>query len=136
MKSVAEHFSSPANGRCKVLKKRVRGSRTGRPVMALLDLLGRRMTLRVLWELSRAAAPLTFRALEETAETNPSVLNSRLHELRAARLVAHNPRGYVLSAEGASLLALLLPLHAWAEDWAVKAGNGRAAASKKKRAIR
>jgi DNA-binding HxlR family transcriptional regulator len=115
--------------------KRVRGSRTGRPVMVLLDLLGRRMTLRVLWELSRAAAPLTFRGLEEAAETNPSVLNTRLHELRAARLVAHDSRGYLLSAEGASLLALLLPLHAWAEDWA-KTGSSRAPASKKKRAIR
>jgi DNA-binding HxlR family transcriptional regulator len=32
-------------------KRRVRGSRTGRPVMALLDLLGRRWTLRIVWEL-------------------------------------------------------------------------------------
>jgi DNA-binding HxlR family transcriptional regulator len=120
----------PASGSRKILMKHVRGSRTGRPVMVLLDLLGRRMTLRVLWELSRAAAPLTFRALEEAAETNPSVLNTRLHELRAARLVAHDSRGYVLSAEGASLLALLLPLHAWAEDWA-RAGSRRALASKK-----
>ena len=29
----------------------VRGSRTGRPIMALLDLLGRRWTLRIIWEL-------------------------------------------------------------------------------------
>ena len=39
------------------LAKPVRGSRTGRPVMVLLDLLGRRMALRILWELSRAAPP-------------------------------------------------------------------------------
>jgi DNA-binding HxlR family transcriptional regulator len=38
------------------------GSRSGRPIMALLDLLGRRMALRILWELSCADAPLTFRA--------------------------------------------------------------------------
>jgi DNA-binding HxlR family transcriptional regulator len=131
MKSVARTYASR-----KVLMKRARGSRTGRPVMVLLDLLGRRMTLRVLWELSRADAPLTFRGLEEAAETNPSVLNSRLHELRAARLVVHDSGGYVLSVEGASLLALLLPLHAWAEDWAVKASNAPTSASKKKRAIR
>ena len=31
--------------------KPVRGSKTGRPIMALLDLLGRRWALRVLWEL-------------------------------------------------------------------------------------
>ncbi len=36
------------------------------------------MALRVLWELSKAQAPLTFRALQEAAETNPSVLNARL----------------------------------------------------------
>ena len=32
----------------------VRGSRTGRPIMAALDLLGRRWALRVLWELRDA----------------------------------------------------------------------------------
>ena len=42
---------------------RVRGSRTGRPIMAALDLLGRRWALRILWEL-RAGA-LSFRALPE-----------------------------------------------------------------------
>ena len=46
--------------------------------MVVLDLLGRRMALRILWELSRAPEPLTFRALQTAAETNPSVLNSRL----------------------------------------------------------
>ena len=67
----------------------MRGSRTGRPVMALLDLLGRRMALRILWELSRADAPLTFRALQGAADTNPALLNTRLKELRAAGLVVH-----------------------------------------------
>ena len=43
-------------------KRAVRGSRSGRPIMALLDLLGRRWTLRVLWEL-RADA-LGFRELQ------------------------------------------------------------------------
>jgi hypothetical protein len=70
--------------------RRVRGSATGRPIMALLDLLGRRMTLRILWEL-REDRRLTFRALQEAAETNPSVLNARLAELRSAHLVATAP---------------------------------------------
>ena len=96
--------------------KRVRGSATGRPIMALLDLLGRRMTLRILWELRDG--PLTFRALQEAAATNPSVLNARLAELREARLVEHGPDGYALTPQGQSLLATFLPLHAWAEDWA------------------
>ena len=75
--------------------RRVRGSATGRPIMALLDLLGRRMTLRILWELREK--PLTFRALQEAAATNPSVLNARLKELREARLLDHTADGYALS---------------------------------------
>jgi DNA-binding HxlR family transcriptional regulator len=98
--------------------KPVRGSRTGRPVIVLLDLLGRRMALRILWELSRADAPLTFRALQDAADTNPALLNTRLKELRAARLVAHGGDGYVLSEEGRALVRLLLPINSWADQWA------------------
>jgi DNA-binding HxlR family transcriptional regulator len=99
----------------------VRGSETGRPIMVLLDLLGRRMALRILWELSQAEQNLTFRALQLAAETNPSVLNTRLKELRAARLVAHESGGYGLSAEGRALLRLILPLHHWADSWSASA---------------
>lgn len=91
----------------------VRGSRTGKPVMALLDLLGRRGALRVLWELR--GDPLTFRALQEACETNPSLLNTRLAELRSAGLVDHFPGGYQLTAHGRQLQALLLPLSRWAQ---------------------
>jgi DNA-binding HxlR family transcriptional regulator len=97
-------------------KQPVRGSKTGRPIMALLDLLGRRMALRVLWELRDG--PLTFRALQEAAETNPSVLNVRLKELREAQLIAHADSGYALTQRGRDLLQTFLPLHAWAEKWA------------------
>ncbi len=90
----------------------VRGSRTGRPIMALLDLLGRRGTLRVLWELR--GDPLTFRALQDACETNPSLLNTRLKELRAAGLVAHEGEGYELTPRGRELLDLLRPLSEWA----------------------
>jgi DNA-binding HxlR family transcriptional regulator len=103
--------------------KPVRGSRSGRPIMALLDLLGRRAALRILWELSRTGEPLTFRALQAVANTNPSVLNTRVKELRAAGLVAREPRGYALSEEGERLLEVLLPLHAWAEGWAARQGS-------------
>ena len=96
--------------------RRVRGSTTGRPIMALLDLLGRRMTGRILWELRDGS--LTFRELQEAAETNPSVLNVRLKELREARLVEHGPEGYGLTPHGKKLLELFLPLHLWSEDWA------------------
>jgi DNA-binding HxlR family transcriptional regulator len=107
--------------------RRVRGSATGRPIMALLDLLGRRMALRILWELREKQ--LTFRALQEAAGTNPSVLNQRLAELRAARLVEHGGDGYGLTAQGRSLLATFLPLHAWADQWAEVLGRKPAPAA-------
>jgi DNA-binding HxlR family transcriptional regulator len=95
--------------------------------MVLLDLLGRRMALRILWELSLAREPLTFRALQTAADTNPSVLNSRLRELRAARIVEHGGGGYQLSATGGTLVALILPLHAWADRWAAQLKSARRA---------
>jgi DNA-binding HxlR family transcriptional regulator len=109
----------------------VRGSHTGKPVMALLDLLGRRMTLRILWELSRAGTPLTFRAVQRAAETNPALLNARLKELRAARLAVHGAGGYELSEDGQALVALLLPVAKWADRWAAglnESGDGQGAA--------
>jgi DNA-binding HxlR family transcriptional regulator len=100
----------------------VRGSRTGRPVMALLDLLGRRTALRILWELARANRGLTFRALESAAETNPALLNTRLRELRAGGLIFHDADGYCLTERGLALVKLLLPLVEWANEWAGDSG--------------
>lgn len=73
----------------------VRGSATGRPIMALLDLLGRRWVLRIIWELHRAGRePLTFRALQARCHgMSSSVLSRRLGELRQGRLVEKAPRG-------------------------------------------
>ena len=65
----------------------MRGSRTGRPIMALLDLLGRRWTLRIVWELREGA--LTSRALRAACDdASPTVVQQRLSELREAGLVA------------------------------------------------
>jgi DNA-binding HxlR family transcriptional regulator len=86
--------------------------------MVLLDLLGRRMALRILWELRKSGGPLTFRQLQDAAATNPALLNARLKELRAALLVDHEGDGYVLTRLGRSLSGHMRPLHAWAEDWA------------------
>jgi DNA-binding HxlR family transcriptional regulator len=95
----------------------VRGSRSGRPIMALLDLLGRRWTLRILWELRKG--PLTFATLQERCDAmSPSVLNQRIAELRETRIVAHQSGGYRLTVEGSSLLAALAPLDDWARRWA------------------
>ena len=58
-------------------RRSVRGSATGRPIMAVLDLLGRRWSLRVLWELRDG--PLTFRALQAACDDiSPSVLQQRV----------------------------------------------------------
>ena len=56
--------------------------------------------------------------MQEAAETNPSVLNVRLKELREAHLVAHGDDGYGLTPHGKELLETFLPLHAWADKWA------------------
>jgi DNA-binding HxlR family transcriptional regulator len=84
--------------------------------MALLDLLGRRASLRIVWELRDGR--LTFRGLLQAAGTNPGVLNTRLKELREAMLVDHAETGYGLTAQGRDLLQTFLPLDAWAERWA------------------
>jgi DNA-binding HxlR family transcriptional regulator len=103
--------STPLPGRS------VRGSTTGKPIMALLDLLGRRWTLRVLWELRDD--PLQFRPLQQRcAGMSSSVLNQRLRELRTAGLVEHGERGYQLTEAGRGLGEALEPLNAWAGRWA------------------
>jgi DNA-binding HxlR family transcriptional regulator len=85
--------------------------------MALLDLLGHRWTLRILWELRDAH--LTFRALQEACGgLSPTVLNARLGELRDAALIAPDPElGYGLSPLGRELVERFVPLVAWSERW-------------------
>lgn len=97
--------------------KPVRGSQTGRPIMALLDQLGRRWTLRILWELREES--LTFRELQSRCERmSPSVLNRRLAELKEGDIVRVGDGGYGVTERGAELLQLLGPLDAWAAQWA------------------
>jgi len=93
----------------------VRGSRSGVPIMALLDLLGRRWALGILWNLSKGG-PCTFRQLQERCEAiSPTVLNSRLKELREAGLVDHSQQGYRVTPLGGELYVLLVPLGSWAK---------------------
>jgi len=100
----------------------VRGSHTGKPVMALLDLLGRRWALRVIWELREL--PLTSRALRKACGgISPTVLNDRMRELRESGLIELDDRGYALTPLGRELLDKFTPLVAWAERWAARGGN-------------
>lgn len=105
----------------------VRGSRSGRPVMALLDLLGRRWALRILWEL-RDDQARSFRELQQRCGgISSSVLNDRLHELREAGIVvAESEGGYHLTPAGHDLLAALAPLDGWAKAWARRSSGQQA----------
>ena len=96
----------------------VRGSTTGRPVMAALDLLGRRWSLRVLWELR--AGPLGARALLDRCEgLSSSVLYDRLRDLSGSGLVEKDDHGaYRLTDLGSDLGLALAPLDQWAQRWA------------------
>ena len=85
--------------------------------MALLDLLGRRWALRVIWELR--GGPLTFRDLQAASDgMSSSVLNQRLGELREAGIAERAGEGFRLTDEGRRLLEAFGPLDAWARRWA------------------
>jgi DNA-binding HxlR family transcriptional regulator len=96
----------------------VRGSASGRPIMAALDLLGRRWSLRVLWELRDG--PVGARALRDRCDgMSPSVLYERLRELTDAGLVAQtDDQRYELTRIGRDLGAALEPLDRWSRRWA------------------
>lgn len=96
----------------------VRGSSTGRPVMAAFDLLGRRWSLRVLWELRDG--PVGARAMLERVDgLSSSVLYDRVRELSAAGLLEQDEHGaYGLTDLGRDLGEALGPLDAWARRWA------------------
>ncbi|OEU90587.1 transcriptional regulator [Streptomyces abyssalis] len=98
--------------------RRVRGSRTGRPIMAAFDLLGRRWTLRILWELRHGA--VGFRALQQQCDDiSPTVLNRRLREMRTAGLLEQDEaRAHGLTPLAHDLIGALTPLQTWAERWA------------------
>ena len=96
----------------------VRGSTTGRPLMAALDLFGRRWSLRIVWELNDG--PLGFRALQHRCENmSSSVLRQRLTELAEARIVEQCPNtSYALTPLGRDAYQALRPLVRWSARWA------------------
>lgn len=96
---------------------RVRGSSTGRPIMALLDVLGQRWTLRLLWELGHGSA--TFRVLRARCEdVSPTLLNKRMKDLRELALIELGDNGFALTDLGMALVEKLASLDSWANDWA------------------
>jgi DNA-binding HxlR family transcriptional regulator len=90
---------------------------SARPVMRVLDVLGRRWSLRVLWELRGGA--MTFRALREACDdVSPSSLNQRLGDLKDLGVIESRDDGYTLTVSGRSLARIVLALHRWAEKGA------------------
>jgi DNA-binding HxlR family transcriptional regulator len=87
--------------------------------MAALDLLGRRWTLRILWELREGG--LGARALRARCDDmSSSVLYERLGDLRTAGLIeqAEEDGTYALTALGRELGNAIAPLQRWSERWA------------------
>ncbi|WP_255832322.1 helix-turn-helix domain-containing protein [Kordiimonas sp. SCSIO 12603] len=95
----------------------VRGSDTGRSIMAALDLLGRRWTLRILWELQ--SGPQGFRQLQKSCDNmSPSVLDRRLKELKAAQILEQTPDTmWTIAPLGLELSEKLRPLNEWSKKW-------------------
>jgi DNA-binding HxlR family transcriptional regulator len=97
--------------------KPARGSVTGRPLMAALDLFGRRWSLRIIWELRDGE--LGFRPLQQRCDhMSSSVLSQRLSELLDARLVHQLPDSrYALTPLGHRAYQALRPLIRWSDEW-------------------
>jgi DNA-binding HxlR family transcriptional regulator len=90
-----------------------RESTTIRPLAELFEILGRRWSLRILWELRDRS--LSFNELRRAVGgMSQSVLVTRLTELFGAGLVADVATGYALTARGAALARELAYLEAWA----------------------
>jgi DNA-binding HxlR family transcriptional regulator len=102
--------------------KPVRGSKTGVPIMALFDLLGSSWAMGVIWQLQNG--PYTFRDLQEKCESiSPSILNSRIKDLKKADVVERTLDGYQLTERGNRLVELLRPFGEWSREWAKEVFN-------------
>ena len=110
------------------------GAKDNAAVIQLFDLLESRYAMRVIWALSDGH-PQTFRLLQDSVGgVTPNTLNTRLKELRAARLVEHGGDGYRLTSQGADLARRMTEVQLFAGRWAQQqarsaAVNGHATAS-------
>jgi DNA-binding HxlR family transcriptional regulator len=82
----------------------------------LLDLLGRRWSLRIVWELKEG--PLGFRTLQQRCDAmSSSVLSQRLGELADAGIVEARAGSWRLTAHGERLVESMAPMQRWARNW-------------------
>ncbi|MCP4131315.1 MAG: helix-turn-helix transcriptional regulator [bacterium] len=97
--------------------KKVRGSYSGSPINAIFDLLGRRWALGIVWNMEEG--PFTFRELQEKCGgISPSILNSRIKDLKEADIIERSLEGYRLTDRGQELRKALMPLGKWSLTWA------------------
>ncbi|MEZ5381149.1 MAG: winged helix-turn-helix transcriptional regulator [Microthrixaceae bacterium] len=96
----------------------------GRPIHQVLELLGRRWCLRLIWELHHRS-PIGPRALaQRSGGVSTSVLYQRLYELTEAGIVAQNDDdAYGLTAIGEELGATLEELGPWTVRWLRQSGR-------------
>jgi DNA-binding HxlR family transcriptional regulator len=96
-------------------------------VIQLFDLLESRYAMRVIWALSDGH-PQTFRLLQDSVGgVTPNTLNTRLKELRAARLVDHSGSGYRLTSQGTDLARRLVEVQQFAAKWSQHQARAAAA---------
>lgn len=96
-------------------------SKDQQAVTQLFELLESRYAMRVLWALSDGH-PQTFRLLQDSVGgITPNTLNTRIKELRAARLIDHNGSGYRLTPQGADLARRLAEMRGFASRWQQRA---------------
>jgi DNA-binding HxlR family transcriptional regulator len=94
-----------------------RSSKKGRPIMVLLDVLGRRWSMRIMWEL-RGGDRVSFRELRERCDdVSPTSLNQRLKDLRELQIVDLSDSGFGLTERGIELGLHLSELSVWSEKW-------------------
>ena len=98
--------------------KPVKGSESGRPIMAALNLLSRRWVLRIVWELKDG--PCGFREMQARCnQLSPTTLSTRLSELEEAGIVTHTSDGaWTLTELGRNLKPALKALVIWSDEWA------------------
>ena len=92
--------------------------------MVLLDLLGRRWVLRLLWEF-RDRDQMSFNELQtRCGGVSPSVLSQRLRDLLDAQLLKVEETGwYSVTEIGKQLRDPLERLDAWTKRWAKQLGT-------------
>lgn len=71
----------------------------------------------ILWTLCKVG-PCTFRKLQDhCGSLSPTLLNTRLKELRQAGLIHNSDDGYAATELGQELYVLLVPLGQWSRHW-------------------